>query len=254
MRITALCSAAFRRKAFAKDSLVTIPKKGESMFNVCPQCGAHRADKTIDSSGPYAICPDCGYRQPFLRPPLLIVSGASGTGKSTLALALLGTLPQVVILDSDILWRPEFNTPEDNYRAFFETWLRMAKNIAQSGRPVLLFGAGMGVPTNIEPCVERRYFSTVAYLALVCDDAVLTERLRARPAWRQSSHSAFLEEQRRFNRWFLTVAGTPPITLVDTTHAAVPDTARRVTAWVHAILSQCEGPLGIARRHQQDEP
>ena len=53
----------------------------------------------------------------------------------------------------------------------------MCKNIAQWGRPVVLFGAGFGVPHNIEPCVERRYFSSVEYLALVCSDASLAVRL-----------------------------------------------------------------------------
>ncbi len=206
------------------------------MFNVCLNCGAYRADKTIDPDGPFAICPECGHPHPFLRLPLLIVSGASGTGKSTVCHALLGHLPQVVVLDCDILWRPEFNTPEDNYRAFFETWLRMCKNIAQSGRPVLLFGAGLGVPQNLEPCVERRYFSTITYLALVCEPAALAERLRQRPAWRDSN-AAFIEEQQRFNHWFQTATTTPPITLLDTTSAPVESTARALSAWVHAILA-----------------
>ena len=78
----------------------------------------------------------------------------------------------------------------------------MAKNISQSGRPVVLFGAGMGVPDNLEACVEWRYFSKVHYLALVCDDAGLVKRLQSRPAWRHSADPAFVEEQLRFNQWF----------------------------------------------------
>ena len=127
------------------------------MFNVCHSCGLYRADKIIDpsGSGPCAICPDCGHKHPFQQLRLLIVSGASGAGKSSVCQALPGKLDHIVLLDSDILWRPEFNKPENKYRDFFETWLRMAKNISQAGRPVVLFGAGMGVPENIEPCVER---------------------------------------------------------------------------------------------------
>jgi hypothetical protein len=129
------------------------------MLNVCFQCGIYRADKIIDPAGPYAICPECGFKHPFLQLPLLIVSGASGVGKSTVCRQLLSRVSQVVLLDSDIIWRSEFNTPETKYRDFFETWLRLSKNIAQSGRPVGLFGAGAGVPGNIENCIERRYFS-----------------------------------------------------------------------------------------------
>ncbi len=48
------------------------------MFNVCYQCGIYRADKIIDPAGPYAVCPECGHRHPFLRQPLFTVGGASG--------------------------------------------------------------------------------------------------------------------------------------------------------------------------------
>jgi AAA domain len=126
------------------------------MLNICFNCGVYRADKVIEPQGPFAVCPECGYKQAFLRLPLLIVSGASGVGKSTVCHHLLGQLNDVVLLDSDILWRPEFDQPEDHYRDFFETWLRLCKNISQSGWPVVLFGAGVGVPENMDPCVEQQ--------------------------------------------------------------------------------------------------
>jgi hypothetical protein len=170
------------------------------MMNVCSQCGQYRADKIIDPAGPYAICPECGYKHSFIMSPLLIVSGASGTGKTTVCQSLQGHLSQTVLLDSDIIWRSEFNTPETKYRDFFETWLRICKNIAQSGRLVTLFGAGVGVPENIEPCMERRYFSQVYYLALVCSDEVLQARLLGRPAWRLSHDPATIAEQVSFNQ------------------------------------------------------
>ena len=203
------------------------------MFNVCHNCGLYRADKIIDPSGPYAICPECGHKHPFQQLPLLIVSGASGAGKSSVCQALLGKPADVVLLDSDILWRPEFNKPEDNYRDFFETWLRMAKNISRSGRPVVLFGAGMGVPENIEPCVERRYFSEVHYLALVCDDQVLAQRLKARPAWRESGDRASIDTHVQFNRWFKRGQnGDHPISLIDTTNVSLEGTIEQVKTWI----------------------
>lgn len=203
------------------------------MLNVCHQCGLYRADKIIDPSGPYAICPECGHKHIFRQLPLLMVSGASGSGKSTVCNNLLGKLDDVVLLDSDILWRPEFNEPETNYRDFFETWLRMAKNISQAGRPVVLFGAGMGVPGNIEPCIERRYFSQVHYLALVCDDNELAQRLQARPAWRGSADPAFIDSHIRFNRWFKeTPQNGFSISLVDTTATPLEKTIEQVKDWI----------------------
>jgi 2-phosphoglycerate kinase len=193
----------------------------------------YRADKTIDPAGPFAICPECGFKHPFLQLPLLIVSGASGAGKSTVCQRLTGQTTQAVLLDSDILWRSEFNSPETNYREYFELWLRLCKNISQSGRPVVLFGAGAGVPENIEDCVERRYFSAVHYLALVCSDRALSERLQARPVWRGTRDLKYMEEHIRFNRWFKEYASQPEIERIDTTDIPPEETVTRVAAWIH---------------------
>ena len=202
------------------------------MMNVCFQCGMYHADKVIDPSGPFAICPDCGYRYLFQQLPLLIISGASGAGKSTICHYLLRQDTQAVVLDCDILWRPEFNAPDKNHRDFFETWLRVCKNISQSGRPVVLCGAGMGVPENIENCIERRYFSKIYYLALVCSDETLSERLQQRPAWRGTQNPTYIEEHIRFNRWFKEYDGQPVIKLVDMTNAILEETASQVAAWI----------------------
>jgi DNA-directed RNA polymerase subunit RPC12/RpoP len=213
------------------------------MFNVCYHCGLYRADKRIDPAGPYAICPECGHKHLFRRLPLFIVSGASGTGKSTVCQTLAGIIQEAVLLDADILWRPEFDRPDDGYRDFFELWLRLCKNITQSGRPVLLFGAGVGVPDNMEPRIERRYFSTLHYLALTCADEELTARLRRRPDWRTNSNPAFLEAQLRFNHWFQDNAPhiTPPITLLDTTNHSIQETATQITNWLYKNLKVSGG-------------
>lgn len=204
------------------------------MLDVCAKCGHYQPDRSIDPSGPWAICRECGYRSPFRQLPLFIVAGASGAGKTTLCRRLARECEAVVALDMDILWRPEFDTPADNYREFFETWLNVAANIAQSGRPVALFGAGAGVPGNIEPCRRRRYFTAVHYLALVCDEGALAERLLRRPAWRQAQATGFIEGQQRFNQWFKTHSqATPPIVLVDTTYADEDAAASQVLAWIN---------------------
>jgi hypothetical protein len=204
------------------------------MMNVCHNCGEYRADKIIDPNGPAAVCPVCGFRQPFRQLPLLLVSGASGAGKTAIHAWLSGKLPQVVLLDSDILWRPEFDKPEEHYRDYFETWLRLCKNISQSGRPVVLFGAGMGVPENLEPCIERRYFGQLHYLGLVCSDEVLEQRLRARPAWRMSNQPDFIRVHLSFNRWFKENAASviSAIDVLDTTHVPLETTAAQVAGWI----------------------
>jgi hypothetical protein len=158
----------------------------------------------------------------------------------------MGRVSQAVLLDSDILWRPEFNTPETNYQDFFETWLRAGKNISQSGRPVVLFGAGAGAPENIENCIERRYFSQIHYIALVCSDETLSERLRQRPVWRGTHTAAYIKEQIRFNGWFKTYASQPVIQLLDTTTASIAETARQVKAWIDEKIKGADRQFELA--------
>ena len=215
------------------------------MMNVCWNCGLYRADKTFDPTGPYAICPECDYPHPFLLLPLIIVSGASGTGKSTVCNYLTGRYQQAVLLDSDILWRPEFSHPENDNREYFETWLRVCKNINQSGRPVVLFGAGMGVPDNLEYCVERRYISEIHYLACVCSTEILTERLLQRPAWRGAQNPAFIKEQIQFNQWFVDYSQSsqqPPITILDTSNRSLEETANAIAAWIDESIKSSPTP------------
>jgi len=204
------------------------------MFNVCPKCAVDRADKAIE--GVYAICPNCGFRHKFLRLPLFILTGASGVGKSTVCLELAARMTDVVVMDSDILWREEFNQPETNYREYRETWLRMCKNISQGGRPVVL--CGVGEPGQFEHCIERRYFSELHYLALVCDAEILVSRLRSRPPTRGSHNDKCINEQVVFNHWLLENPRhtQPRMTLLDTSQITIDYTVGKVERWVRSFL------------------
>ena len=202
------------------------------MFNVCTACGLSHVELEFDGSG-HLVCASCGGRRAFRRLPLLMVGGPAGAGKSTVGAALLGELSEAVVIESDLLWRREFDTPEDGYKEYFRLWLRLAAHISQSGKPVALFGAGFAVPHNVEARPERRLFKAVHYLGLVCDDEVLVSRLRARPSWRNTTDE-LIHEHVKFNHWLKEHAATtePPVTLIDTTSAAVPVTAALVASWV----------------------
>ena len=203
------------------------------MFNVCPGCGEYRPDREIHHREQVAVCP-CGDRQTFRPGPLLVVGGASGTGKSTVINQLRYRELPVVPLDGDILWCEAFR---QELRGVAERWLRLAKNIGMSGKPVMLFDGGLVVPENIEPCVERRYFSDVHRLAFVCEQDTLKERLLARPEWRGASKPEVLEAQLGFNAALKRIADDEGIELVDTTSISVDDSAERVLAWMHRVLS-----------------
>jgi hypothetical protein len=138
-------------------------------------------------------------------------------------------------MESDILWRAEFNQPATDYRNYRETWLRVCKNISQAGKPVLLCGAG--IPSQFEQCVERRYFSDIHYLALVCEDDVLASRLRSRPAWRGSSKDEYINEHIAFNRWLKdnAVNTQPPMALLDTSDITVDESVEGVKEWINRV-------------------
>ena len=74
-------------------------ERSPDVFTICPQCGDYSEEKTIDTSGPFAICPSCGYAHPFKRLPLFVVTGASGSGKSTIGLALAPLLRDCILME-----------------------------------------------------------------------------------------------------------------------------------------------------------
>jgi broad-specificity NMP kinase len=202
------------------------------VFNVCPNCGEYRVDKLVLPDGPYAVCPVCEHQHRFVRLPLFVVTGASGTGKTTTCLAAAASTKDFVVMESDILYSDEFNQQPENYR---ELWLRVCKNISQAGRPVILCGSC--IPSQFESRVERRYFSEVHYLALVCDDEALALRLRSRLAWRRTSDDEYIARHVKFNHWLKENARTtePPMTLLDTTEISVAESVEQLLRWALKI-------------------
>jgi hypothetical protein len=65
---------------------------------------------------------------------------------------------------------------------------------------------------------------------LDCPDAVLADRLRARPAWRGTSAEAKIIEHQRFAEW-LRARITPAF---DTSTASAAKVAEDVAAWVRS--------------------
>jgi hypothetical protein len=163
--------------------------------------------------------------------PLHIITGPSGVGKTALCQALAPSLEEVVCLESDLLWGYAHATPEDDYRDYWSAWLRLAAAISQAGQPVALFGTTM--PERVEPSPNRRFFSTVRYLALVCDEGELARRLRARPAWR-GCDEVFIAAALAYNRRLKeeAAAGALREELLDITGMEVAEAAARVAAWI----------------------
>ncbi|HLI09491.1 MAG TPA: AAA family ATPase [Ktedonobacteraceae bacterium] len=207
------------------------------MFNICQSCGLWSDEQAIESAGPYAICPHCGHKHPFRQLPLFIVTGPSGVGKSTLSIELAPKLPQYVCLDSDILWGHVPATAADDYRSYWNVWLNLAVAINQSGHPILLFGTTL--PDKLEASPYRRYFTDIHYLALVCSDEELAQRLRDRPAWRHSSNEPFITDMLNFTHLLQEHASStnPPMTLLDLTGLSIGQTAEKIAEWLEESTS-----------------
>lgn len=219
----------------AKESLRYLERRSDSMLNHCRNCGQYHIDKEISEDGQYIICPNCKDKQPSKRLPLFIITGASGVGKSSASIEIFKKEKDYIVMESDILWFDFFNTLEDNYKTYRETWLRICKNISQAGKPVVL--CGCCVPEQFESCIERRYFSEIYYLACVCDSGVLERRLKD---GRGVSSQEWIQESVSFNQWIKDNADKtePNITLLDTTLRTIEDTAYAIDKWIMEKLEK----------------
>lgn len=114
--------------------------------------------------------------EPVNKQPLFIITGVSCVGKSTVCNILFHQEKDYIVMESDLLWNDNYNTPDDNYCEYCRLWMRVAANIGQAGKPVVL--CGCAVPEQFEIHPERGYFTEIYYLAIVCDDNQMEQRMR----------------------------------------------------------------------------
>src|SRR5699024_4166223 len=105
--------------------------------------------------------------------PLFIITGASGTGKSTVVPYLQKLLPNFAVFDID----PIFDDVGD-WQKLKNIWLRVASDLAKSNRMTVLCGTML--PWDIEKCTNYHDFSHIYYINLHCNDEVRSIRLRER--------------------------------------------------------------------------
>lgn len=200
----------------------------DAMLDRCWGCDAERPAKDVRPTGSgsaVAVCPGCGHEHSFRYVPLPVVSGAAGTGKTTVQRALAGELDGWVLLEYDDVW-DDAMTFEDDV-AYDDYCLKLCRDVAQSGVAVAFFGTAPGVPDNVEPCVRRRYFADVHYLALTCEPAEQRRRLGAR-----TKQIDAVDDQVEFNRWFREHGDEQGIDCLDTTDVDPRETAAAVAAWL----------------------
>ncbi|GIO56965.1 hypothetical protein J21TS7_52830 [Paenibacillus cineris] len=106
--------------------------------------------------------------------------------------------------------------------------LRVARNIAQSGRMTIICGTMM--PWDIEKCADYPFFKHVYYLNLHCDEETREKRLRERN-WSEEE----IQNHKNFAKRLLEIADDvydPPMPTIDTTDTDVAEVASRIKEWV----------------------
>lgn len=163
--------------------------------------------------------------KPTKKLPLFVITGASCAGKSTTCELLFKEEADYIVMESDLIWNNIYNTPEDGYAAYRELWLRVCANIAQIGKPVVL--CGCAVPEQFEGTEERSLFSGIHYIAVVCSNEELLQRMKT---GRGVTDENWIKSSVDFNQWLITNGGsiTPKIVLLDTTEKTPQQAAKEL--------------------------
>jgi hypothetical protein len=201
-------------------------------------CQACDDPRLMTPGGGLARCPACGRVDPTAATlPLFVVTGASGSGKTTVFPELLRRMAgRCVVFDADWLIDPLGRAGKDgqvDWPSFRDAWLHVAHGVAQNGLPTLLLGPF--IPQHLEDLPGRAWVGDIHYLVLDCPDGERRRRIEARPRWRARD----IDEQTGFGRWLR----ENPAPVIDTSADSPAGVADAVAAWVHSRLATVEQQL-----------
>ncbi len=158
--------------------------------------------------------------------PLFIITGASGTGKTTVVPDLRESLPNFDVFDTD-----EIFSDVGDWQKLKNIWVKIASNIAAGNRMTVLCGTMM--PWDVEKCDNYNDFCTVFYMNLHCQDEVREKRLRER-GW----NNELIQEHKNFAKWLLENADkaySPPMDVINTSDSSPKEVAFQITEWIKNI-------------------
>lgn len=180
------------------------------------------------------ICTICETIDYVIQKPLLVITGASGTGKTTLAQQLVGVLHGIFILETDLFWNPYFHQEFEKDRSvdkFLNHWMRVAKNIHYNNLQTVAFSTV--IPDQILSQTESKHFTGYHFLALTCNTDTLENRLTSKPG---IISNEVISRMNEFNsvldNYLPKSSKINSYTKLNTTNLSVNETFDEVTKWV----------------------
>lgn len=201
----------------------------------CEACGSGRDLTQLPANGTVLRCPECGHERPFCRPPLLLVTGTPGAGKSSICARLAGKIPGAILLDVDV-FAADMNSvvpPNEDYQAFWRSMIRVAHEISQNNLAVVFFSVML--PQQVLANTDvLGYFESVSFLCLSCDAGVLRTRF-IRRLWPETDEQRIeeaVDRWRRFNDLLMDAARlTDHVDVIDATRS-VAEVESDVGRWI----------------------
>ena len=179
-----------------------------------------------DLAAPVLRCRACGALTEVPALPLFVVTGASGSGKTTVTGPLCRLLPECAVFEGDLI-NQAAALGWDMWR---DTWLRLAHGVAQGGRATVLCTSLL--PSQLESLPARKLLGPIHFCNLDCPDDVLAARLRARPAWRHTNTEDAVLAHQRFAAWLREHIDPS----WDTSGLSPEETAGRIADWIRPQL------------------
>lgn len=204
------------------------------MIGICPKCGSYEWNKQISADQKQIICEQCGHRWNFKSQPLFILTGCSGVGKTTTAQELLQRDTDFIVMDADILFNIMPHQTEEDYKNWVEQILALSRNMMQGGKPILWTMAG--ALEHFANAYNRRFFTNIHYLALVCSPEELEKRMRE---GRHITDPNWIQDSIDYNRWFQKtgIVSGQKVDTFDLTGKSVSEVADYVIQWVEQKLA-----------------
>ncbi|GGG69575.1 AAA family ATPase [Paenibacillus radicis (ex Gao et al. 2016)] len=163
--------------------------------------------------------------------PIFFVTGASGSGKTTVTPDLYKICSEFIILDVDSLYGPGL----EDWDVIANLWIRIANQMLLNQKLTIVCGTYM--PAQFENAYLKEKF-TPYFIGLFCDDETREYRLKRR-GWSDE----MVQDHKEFNSWIIQNAETAfgtPMPLINTSVAEPSKVAEDIKHHIMSIIGSSQ--------------